>query len=114
MLFTEFILNRMETLERATHGYGRRISERALFETLTEQGMPIDEFLVLMQWGVLSGLLCESEHADGRRYEVHRESMAAWRARANGETGTPMPGATVAKRRERNQQNTGHPPRPVQ
>ena len=91
MLFTEFLLQRLEKLERATHGYGSSISERALYATLTEQGMPVGEFLVLMEWGILGGLLTESDTPQGRRFLVNRKSLASLRARANGETPSEHP-----------------------
>ena len=89
MLFTEFLLKRLEKLERATHGYGPSISERALYATLTEQGMAVGEFLVLMEWGIIAGLLTETDTPQGRRFRINRKSMAALRARANGEHPSP-------------------------
>lgn len=78
-------------LEKATHGYGACISERALFASLTEQGMPVDEFLVLMEWGVLTDVLTERDTQTGRRFAVDRTAMANLRSKANGEgLGTPV------------------------
>lgn len=87
MLFDNFLLQRMSVLEKATRGYGNSVPERALYVALTQEGdLSVDEFLVLMQWGQLTGLIRERDTDSGRRYVLDREALIAMRARANGET----------------------------
>jgi hypothetical protein len=87
MLFNTFLLQRLSVLEKATRGYGNSVPERALFVALTQDGdMPVDEFLVLIQWGQLTGLIRERNTETGRRYVLDRQALGAMRAQANGET----------------------------
>ncbi|MGB7299597.1 MAG: hypothetical protein WA888_08380 [Burkholderiaceae bacterium] len=86
----------MDRLEKATRGYGNSISERALYASLTEQGMPVDEFLVLLEWGLLTDVLAESEGPSGRGFTVNRKAIAALRAKANGESTQAGPVKTSA------------------
>lgn len=85
MQFSEFLLSRLSFLERSTRGYGNCISERALFQSLTEQGLGTDDFFVLVQWGILQSLLIEQDTVAGRRFIIDRQVLADLRARANGE-----------------------------
>ena len=86
MLFTHFLLERLSLLEKVTRGYGDCISERALFAALSGQGLPAEEFSILLEWGLIQGLLTERDTMSGRRFVVDRQSLAQMRARANGET----------------------------
>ncbi len=86
MLFNNFLLDRLSILERATRGYGNSVPERSLFVALTEEaGISVDEFMVLIQWGQLTGLIREQDTESGRRYVLDRSALTAMRSRANGE-----------------------------
>ena len=87
MLFNNFLLDRMSVLEKATRGYGNSVPEQALYVALTQDnGMSVDEFLVLIQWGQLTGLIRERQTNNGRRYVLDRDALVAMRSRTNGET----------------------------
>lgn len=86
MLFNNFLLERMSVLEKATRGYGGSVPERDLYVALTQDcGMPVDEFMVLIQWGQLTGLIRERDTDTGRRFVLDRDALVAMRSRANGE-----------------------------
>lgn len=86
MLFSQFIVDRLQTLTRASRGYGDQISERSLYEALMPRLNDPAQFASLISWGLATGLLTELTSEQGRRFGVNRAVLACWRTRANGES----------------------------
>lgn len=88
MLFSQFITNRLETLEHASRGFGNQITERSLYSGLPKQFQEPVEFAQLIDWGLTTGLLQELDAGIGRRFSLNRRQISFWRRRANGERPT--------------------------
>ncbi len=93
MLFNLFVLNQLELLERATRGYGDEITERSLYDALSDESRDAEGFAVLIEWALITGLLVEVTAVVGRRFRVNRATLPELRRRANGESGMlgPLP-----------------------
>ncbi len=87
MRFSIFLVERLELLERAMRGYGHEITERALYEALSAVLPQTEDFAVLIEWGLVTGLLMEIDSVVGRRFRINRPALTALRQRANGEAG---------------------------
>ena len=86
MLFTNFMVGRLALLESAVRGFGGDISERALYENLTDRGVTALEFAPLLNWGLVCGMLDPYRDASGWRFRVDRAPLGRLRLRANGES----------------------------
>ena len=85
MLFNQFILERLELLEKAARGFGDQITERSLYEAIPRSMQDAAQFSVLVDWGLTTGVLEELSSGIGRRFRIHRRALAQWRLLANGE-----------------------------
>lgn len=86
MLFSLFLLGRLSLLEKAARGYGDRISEKALYEALGCDLPATEDFAVLIEWGLTTGMLIESPAIVGRQFRIDRRVLPLLRRRANGES----------------------------
>ncbi len=86
MLFSQFIVDRLQLLTQATRGYGDQITERSLYEALAPGLSDPAEFAPLLEWGLTTGLLTELNTAKGRMFGIDRNAISPWRSRANGES----------------------------
>ena len=87
MPFSQFLLRRVALIEQASRGYGDSIGEKTLYDCLRDLGEPGDGFAVIVDWGLISGLLTPLPTESGRRFRINRRVLARLRQEANGESG---------------------------
>ncbi|MEZ5741931.1 MAG: hypothetical protein R3E68_22485 [Burkholderiaceae bacterium] len=88
MPFSQFLLRRVALIEQASRGYGDSIGEKTLYDCLRDLGEPGDGFAVIVDWGLISGLLTTIPTDGGRRFRINRRALARLRQEANGESGS--------------------------
>lgn len=86
MLFSQYILSRLNILDAATKGFGRQIQERTLFDQLLEVTDDSAEAVQLIKWGLATRFLLARGSSLSGGFCIDRAVIAPWRSKSNGES----------------------------
>jgi len=86
MLFSQYILSRLDILDVATKGFGRQIQERTLYDQLVDVTHDSAEAVQLIKWGLATRFLLARGSSLSGGFSIDRTVIAPWRSKSNGES----------------------------